>query len=311
MNRLGWPTTDTTLVTRANYVLNQMNRDIAVQRPWRDLQRRSNIVLFTPVTTGNVTATLASTTLAGGTTSPTFSTNSVAAGMKVLVAGRDEVYTVSSVESETSLTLTVAWQGATTSNVNYKIWQDEYALATDFARPVSYTNLFDRLRVQPLGLREMRERYPAPLTPADPMFYTLLKPATGDQRVWRVLFYPPPDERQIIPYEYISSYMAYTSAGVGQETLSADADEPWMDERYRHILVWGALSEIYRDYKDDTRSGEARTIYVDMLKRMANDEEPTHDRPRLRPEGRMWAALRRRRTSLPYDIHNRFDRMES
>lgn len=314
MNRIGWPTSDTTLVTRVNLVINQVNRDIALQRPWRDLQRRATIVTFTPVTTGNINVTQGSATVSGGSTSPTFVTNGVAANDKIKTSGRLEIYTVRSVDSETQLTLgdvnsTTAWQGSTATDQSYRIWRDEYALASDFARPVNYIDFLDQRRLRPIGLRELRERYPWPAVPGDPKFYTLVRPATGSQLVWNVLIYPPPDERMILPYEYITSNMAYTTAGVGQATLSADDDEPWMDERFRHVLVWGALAELYRDYKDDTRSAEALNLYHDGIRRMANDEEPTHDRPRLKLDQSGWRRMRWGRHYPRYDINNRFDRM--
>ena len=312
MNRVGFPTGDTTLVTRTNLVINQVNRDIALQRPWRDLQRRATFITFTPVTTGNVTVTAASATVAGGSTSPTFTTNAVAAAMR-FKGNTDEIYTIRTVPSETSLTLgdlsgTTAWQGATTTNMSYRIWQDEYALASDFREPVNLINFLVHIRVRPIGFREMRELFPWPSTPGRPRYYTLVKPSVAtDQRTYRVLLYPPPDDNMIVPYEYITTNMAYTSAGAGQETLSADADEPWMFEQYRHVLVWGALRELYRDYKDDQRSQESSALYADGIRRMANDELVTHDSPRLKP----WIRkIRYARGEARYDTRGKFDRLE-
>jgi len=85
-----------------------------------------------------------------------------------------------------------------------------------------------------------------------------------------------------IPYRYITTNLAVSSAGAGQANLSADADEPIVPLRYRHVLVLYAAYQWYRDRKDDARSSEAQADYVDLVKRMANDSDPQRDRPRFR-----------------------------
>jgi hypothetical protein len=230
--------------------------------------------------------------------------------MKLKVAGYDSIMTVAAnAGGDVILTMTAAWPHATVTAGTFQIWQDEYPLATDFGRPVNYIDFINHWRLQPVGLRQMREYAPWPATPGKSRYYTLIKPAVGDQRVWNILFYPPPDETAMIPYEYITSYMAFSSLGAGQATMVSDDDEPWMDERYRHMLVYGALAEIYRDFKDDTRSSEALAKYEQLLKRMADDEEVTCDSPRLIPSRAKYLHLTRRSTTPRYDVNGNFDRM--
>ena len=309
MNRVGWPTTDTTLATRANAVINRVNSDVAMQRPWGALQRSSTLTLKAPYSTGTPTFTNASTAVSADTS--VWTTN-LAANDKIKPSGRDEIYVVSSVTDNTNLVLTSTYQGTTSSTGSYNSWRDEYSLASDFDRPINYQTFLSMRRILPIGLREMRERFPWPAIPGDPKYYTLIRPgaAIADKRSWYVLLYPPPDEAEMIPYEYITTNLAYTTAGAGQETLSADTDEPWMEDRFRHVLIWGSLAEIYRDYKDDQRTQECLSLFHDMVRRMANDEPATNDRPRLKPNLGGWQWLRMAKRTPRYDIHDRFDRME-
>jgi hypothetical protein len=294
-----------------------LNRDVAALRPWGDLQRRATLNIVAPV--DHTSISLANgATQATSVDQPDFNDGGVTTNWKVKISGYDSILTVSSVtESDPpgavdSLELTnflETWPHATVTDGTAKAWKDEYTLASDFSRPVNYVDFINHWKLQPIGMRHMRELAPWPAIPGKPRYYTLVKPAQGDVRVWHVLFYPPPDEAAIVPYEYISSNMAYTTAGVGQATLSADDDEPWMDERYRHILVYGALGEIYRDFKDDTRSAEARSMYEQLLRRMAADQETTDDMPQLKPSRARYRHLTRWRSTPQYDVNGNFDRM--
>ena len=68
---------------------------------------------------------------------------------------------------------------------------------------------------------------------------------------------------------------------MGAANLSADTDEPIIPLRYRHVLIFYAISQWYRDRKDDARSQEANAEYVDLVRRMAGDSGPEKDKPRL------------------------------
>jgi hypothetical protein len=313
MNRAGWPTSDTTLLARAKAIVNTVNKDVAAfpSVAWPDLQRRANLTIFAPYSTGGLGIIQGADLLNQSPlkTSPELVTGNIAAGMKAKIAGYDTILTVKSIVSEWAAYVTTTWPHASVADQSYTIWQDEYALASDFSRPINYVDFINHWKLQPVGLRQMREYAPWPAVPGKPRYYTLIKPAVGDQRVWSILFYPPPDEAVTIPYEYITSYVAFDNAGAGLALMTADDDEPWMDERYRHILIYGALAEVYRDYKDDTRSTEADAKYQGFLKRMTNDAEVTTDVPKFLPDRTRYKHLTRRRNTPRYDVNGNFDRM--
>ena len=132
--------------------------------------------------------------------------------------------------------------------------------------------------------------------------------------VRKIRFHRPPDDFYTIPYQYITSNLAVSSAGAAQTQLSADADEPIVPLRYRHAIKFHALYHWYRDRKDDTRSQEAKAEYVDLLTRTVSDNEIGTSRPQLQPRMgayrsravRPWGGGRGRR----FDVNGRFDRME-
>lgn len=94
--------------------------------------------------------------------------------------------------------------------------------------------------------------------------------------------------------------------------MSADTDEPIVPLRYRHVIVFHALYNWYRDKKDDTRADSAKAEYTDAMLRMAGDVEVGGVRPSIqmrtgpykRSASRPWNGSRSRR----YDVNGAFDR---
>ena len=136
---------------------------------------------------------------------------------------------------------------------------------------------------------------------------------SDDTPVRRVRFYPAPDKSYAIPYSYVTKNLVVSSSNVAKEAFTADADEPIVPKRARQAIVYKALSQWYRDKKDDVRSQQANAEYVDLVTRVVNDQEIGASRPQLRPRMGTYS----RRASAPwggpggrYDVNGWFDRME-
>jgi len=102
-------------------------------------------------------------------------------------------------------------------------------------------------------------------------------------RVRRLVLAPPPVETYLIPYRYITSNLAVTSAGVESATLSGDTDEPIVPLEYRAAILYHALYHWYRDKKDDGRSQEALSDYAGIMSRISADVEIGARQPTLQP----------------------------
>lgn len=283
-----------------NIALHDMHINPGNNFPWAI--RRAMILTHATYTTGTVSVTAATRTTVTGT-STLWATavtgmgfNNARVGGKMNLSSGSEVYEVSAVGSDTSITLLDRYTGGALTDVGYTYFEDEYALATDFFRPLDWRNFSDERKIHLLGPQEFRRRYPRNARFGRPAVATLIQLpfATNTTPRYRVVFHPAPDVVYEIPYYYVTTNLAVSSAGVEQAQLTAATDEPIIPLRYRHALVFHALYHWYRDRKDDARSQEAKAEYVEILQRISGDQFSGQDRPRLVPVSPFGQGRRRR-----------------
>ncbi len=262
---------------------------------------RSAILRTTPsYSTGSVTVTIGSTTVTGSSTlwdtAGDYGINNVRAGGKITF-GTEDVYEIASVASDTSLTLVTAYVGDTTSSVSYVYFEDEYALDSDFLKPLDAQKFSPLANIELIDRKTFRRRFPRNSSVGQPVVATLIakNPSANATLVRRIRFHRPPSTVQQIPYAFVTDKLAVSSSGTLATALSADTDEPIVPLQYRHIIVLGALVQWYRDKKDDSRSGEVKIDYQSGLARMTGDQQIGVDpRPQLAP--RMGHYRRRARS---------------
>jgi hypothetical protein len=311
-------TATTVLAKRAiNMALHDLHVMGAEKFPWSE--RRSTITTHPSYSTGTVTATVGSTTLTGSgtawSTTNSYGQANARAGGKITISGSTEVYEVTAVASGTSLTISPAFIGATASSLSYLYFEDEYALASDFIRPIDVRSFDTGKRIKLIGRQDFRRMYPRNRIPTSNLRHATLldQPFSGSTTpVRKVQFAPPPSDVQVIPYTYVTMNLAVSSAGTAASGLSSDTDEPIIPLRYRHVLIWGGLVHWYRDRKDDPRSQEVKAEYEQLKARMLGDMEIGAQRPRVtvgtghKARARSpWSGGRRR-----YDMNGEFDRLE-
>lgn len=291
LNRTRANASGTTEIVYAKRYINQALHDIHIQQNWPWAERRATLLTHAPYTTGTVSIALATrTTVAGvstlwNTAVTGMGFNNARAGGKLTFSGGTDVYEVSSVGSDTAITLTDRFIGDTAlSAATYTYYEDEYALASDFFRLVDSRELQGDVVLEVLSRQEFYRRDPRNSTTDQPVRCTIidLAPSGGTSTNPRMLLHPPPNAVYRIPYRYITSSLATSSAGAALTQLSADTDEPIIPLRYRHVLVFYAQVLWYTDYKDDPQRAQvAGGQYADLVKRMANDTVPERDRPRF------------------------------
>jgi hypothetical protein len=269
--------------------------DFHIQQNWPWAERRARILTHATYTTGTITVTdAARTTITGaGTLWNTATTgmgyNNARIGGKIRPAGAANVYTVSAVGSDTSITTaeTVVELAGTgiAAGTAYTYYEDEYALAADFFRTIDARQFTQVMNIPLVGSQEFYRRYPRNDVPGAPRKATIIQLGQTTTTDWqpRVMFQPAPDIAYSIPYRYITRNLASDVNGVGQVGLVADTDEPIIPVRYRHVLIEFAAYVWYRDRKDDQRSQEAYSAYTDLFKRISGDFGPEHDNPRMVP----------------------------
>lgn len=308
----------------AKRLINVALQDIALgtdyKLPW--LERRAVLITHATYTTGTVDVSVGGTTVTGTdslwNTANSYGQNNARTTGKMTIAGGHDIYRVTDVASDTSLTIGHRYVPTSAADDDtYIYFEDEYALASDFLRMID-TQLFISGHPIPLISRhEFRERFPRPNVGGRPKVATVLDIGFGTSTtpVRRMQFYPYPDAVFSIPYTYVTSNLAVDASGTEAATLSSDTDEPNMPLRYRHLILLHALYNWYRDRRDDQRSQEVKAEYTDQMLRLLGDQEVgTHMKAQIRPSigSYVRGAMRpySRRGSRTYDLNGRFDRME-
>ena len=295
LQRVRESTTGTTVVDIMSRYVNQGLHDLHLQQNWWWAERRAVLQTSAQYTTGTVaTSTSARTTVTGTSTLWTTATgygsrNNANAGDKIVFAGTEDVYSIASVGGAGTITLNEQWVGATALTAStYRIYTDEYALASDFWRLVDHRMFTLAIPLPVISRQDFYAKYVRNNQPSQPRVSTIidLAQSASTARQPRLVMHPPPDAVYNLPYRYITTNLAVSSAGVAQTQLSATTDEPIIPLRYRHLLVFYAIAEWYRDRKDDGRASAARQAYEDLMRRAANDSNPERDHPRIVP--RTW-----------------------
>lgn len=298
-----------------NIALHDMHLGYGEKFPWAE--RQAILVTQDDYTTGTVTISQGSTTLTGSGTSwatnNAFGVNNARVGGKVVINGGTEVYPVSAVGGDTSITLSSAFTQADVSGGSYVYFEDEYALATDFLRPLDLQFFDQDHDIELISRQEFRRRYPRNKIVGKPRVAMIQDKAFSGSTtpVRKARFWKPPDDFYSIPYAYVTSNLAVTSAGAEQTQLSGDTDEPIVPLQYRHAIVFHALYHWYRDKRDDDRSLEAKAEYTDLMIRITGDNEIGRTRPQLRPRLSSYARSARvpysRRRGSRYVTGSAFD----
>jgi len=294
----GVTASDTISKRLINTALHDMHLGTDYKFPWAE--RNARLIVRASYTTGTVTATKGSTTLSGTstlwTTTDAFSIANARANGKVLIGGSRIPYVVDSVGGAGTITLSSKFTEDTVTDGTYIYFEDEYALASDFLRPVDVQTFSEECSIDLIGRTEFRRRYPNNITIGRPRVACIVDaaPSGSTAPIRRVKFYQPSSIAMTIPYTYITGNLAVSSAGVAAANLSADTDEPIVPLRYRHAIFYHALAAWYRDRKDDTRSQEAKSEYTDIMLRVMADSDVGANRPQFRPRIAHYADRARR-----------------
>ena len=317
-------TSITATENQAKHYINVALQDIMLgfdyKLPWAE--RRGFLRTHAPYSTGTVAISVGSTSLTGTdslwNTVNSYNENNARVGGKMILAGGTDLYTVSTVTNDTSITLNNKYVGsAALSGEDYIYFEDTYALASDFLRPVDLQFFTDDSTIQLISRADFRRYYPRPNVSGRPQVACLIDDSFSGSTtpVRKVQLYPYPNNTYVLPYTYITSAVAVTSAGVEGTALSGDTDEPAMPLRYRHAIVLHALYNWYRDKRDDARAQDVKGEYVDIMQRIVNDQDiASHVRASIQPRTSMYTSHAYRpyskRGGKRIDINGAWDRFE-
>lgn len=301
-----------------NVALQDIHLGFDYKLPWCE----ANFYLRTkaPYTTGTISASVGGSSFTGTSTAwatnDAYGTSNAVAHGKIFASGDSNIYKVSSVDSNTQITLYTKYVAdSALTDSEYIYFEDEYTLTSAFLRPVDLQMFSPQMGISLISRSEFRRRYPVVNVSGRPRVACIIDSRIAGTiltPVRKVVFYPYPDQAYIIPYTYISSAVAVTSAGAALTSMSSDTDEPIMPLRYRHAIIFHALSHWYRDRKDDARSQSASAEYQSIMERIVGDHDiATHTTAYLQPRGGYVRAAQNpysyRGGRRIYDLNDEFD----
>ncbi len=179
-----------------------------------------------------------------------------------------------------------------------RVYQDEVTLPDDFMRLAGNQVRVANRTLDMLGRVEFRHRFAGKHDINKPQYATLIDTNDAlsgiDNRKLRLFPIPSSVERGFLTY--VTKDLVTAADGEWKEEFDLDTDEPIVPRRYRHAIFLHALSNWYRDRKDDTRSQEVFAQYQQIMSRIINDTEAGQSNMRIRPGLRSY----RRKAGRPY-----------
>lgn len=299
-----------------NRRINQMyQHDIPNYFEFDFLRRNASIRLVVEHTTGNVDVSVGSTSVAGGTTSPAFTSDMT--GRKFKFAGNDEIYTFTFVSS-TSGTISPAFTGDTAlTDDNYAIFQDVYDLETDFSWHTTEPNFFYNVSGGTQNLTWLDEEefnYRFTTTGAEYATYWREFPGLTSLGLHQVQITPYPTKLRLLQYDYFKQLdelqefttdTATTTLGSATVTTSADFSASISagqffridgDNAWRKIITVATTTLTLDNVYPTTNSAQAYTV-CDALQIPAVHENAIYYGACMLTEkeqggrGGVWAAL--------------------
>jgi len=217
------PTGNSSLNAIADRYLNQALHDVHID-PGHNFQwaiRRAYLITHDDYTTGTVAIDVSSSRAAVTGTSTKWNTavegysfNNARVGGKMKFTSQ-EIHEVTAVGSDTSITIDPGWNGVDLSGDSYTYFEDEYALATDFLRPLDFRSFSLANNIPLIGPMEFRRSFPRNSIVGKPRVATIIQLGFSGSTTprLRVVLAPPPNDEISIPYDYITSNLAVSSTG--------------------------------------------------------------------------------------------------
>ena len=241
--------------TKIKRFLNRSYRRVATAYSWEELRTTARITTVAPYSTGTVDVTNGSATvMASGTTF----TSGAAVGMKFSLGYGYPAYEILTVDSDTQLTLTATYAGATATGQTYKVYQDTYALASNV------DSLNDKHVVLLSDGDDVPMRYETadgwarygylPSTEGRPSRFRRVDDSSSAKQIQ---LWPVPDAAYLIEYAYQKM----------PADMSGDSDEPDLREGLRYLILMGAREDAFRLNSEHQKALLERQIYMQELPR--------------------------------------------
>jgi len=250
--------------------LNDILQEICQAHNFSWLYEDTSFITTAPYSTGTITATEGSTAIVGSGT--TFVTGMVGRKLRC----EDATYEISAFTDTTHITLSKNYAGDGGSGLTYKIYQNEYSLASDAEDVISMRQENNPNKIKRWGIEQLDRYYPQRTSYGYPSLYAII--GYDSSGYMKVELYPIPNQARNVYYRYKKRVTE----------MSSDSDTPIIPLRYRWVLAKGGLYKLakYLDMPDiaadrerEYRQGIAQLISADakiderIVKGVADDIE--------------------------------------
>jgi len=314
LRRIKIPTTDTESLNAVKESVNTRYESIVFRKKWRWRRTQFDIVVPALYNTGTVAATNGSRQFVG--TGTVWTAEMV--GWFIEAGAKEETYKVVAIDvAAQTLELSATFQGTTNAAASYTLFKYEHGLPPDCEELDLVWHGHRRYPLDLTSPRELKElliKNPGAEGWATACTVEGFKDYSGPLLGEFLLLHDflggtQKDDLKLLTYPHIpdTSYVLHIDYMIKVDALDADSDEPLIPLEKRHILVYGALSDMFlRERADDTgRFWEAK--FTKELEEMEADSEFTDERPRLIVTGKWWRK-RRRFDPESADLGSWFDR---
>lgn len=243
--------------------INTRYRYICGLRSWVWLLKDSTLQTSIEITTGTVTATLASTTITF-TNAPAVSV----AGWFIQFSDSDDWYEIAShTAAVATATLANAYIQTTSSTLTYTLRKVYYTLPTDLGKILDLRQSRNKQKLTYIPIRKMDRLVPDRTRTGQPEYYTIS--GVDSSGLYRLEFYPVANVKMNVQLRY------YRVAA----EMSGDSDVPLIPLQFQDILVWDVLATYGYNWLDDTRLSSAKAEYNRILEDMKKNDIVTEDIP--------------------------------
>jgi len=264
------PSSETTKRAAILQFVNNTYQEICMGKHWSWMFSTWDISLYEPETAGTVSLTNGDETVTGVLTD----FNATHVKGKFVVDGKDSIYSVASITSALSLELETPYAGDDVSDANFKIYKTQYQLPSVVDQIRSITNDENHHKLLPLGTQEFRQlQQKDPSREGPPTHFTLMRRDVDDDSMYMEVW-PNPDKDYNLHLDY--------SVRILRLDDSANC-YPIIPDRYRVVLFYGALAQMYRYMNKVEQAALADKDFQRTFFRLQNDTQLTDSRLRFKP----------------------------
>lgn len=259
----GTPASETTKRNAILYFINNRYQEICLgPYHWQWMQASYDFTLDAPYEDGSVSVTSGDDDIAGSGTA--WDSANAAPKNVFIIKGLSQLYHVSAMTSNTSLTLETDYAGDTNTALDYKLGKNQYKLPKETDKMLSFI-VDSQFKPVPVGIQDFRYiQSQNPTMFSRPEFYTMSRRDTDDDAIYLEVF-PTPDKKYQCQIDYKLRILKL-------EDLTTCY--PVIPDRYRAVLYHGALTDYLNNYVGDAgRAAVALNNFNKMLGDMRNDKQ--------------------------------------